>query len=387
MDVSRSRRKFLRRAAVGGVSLAQLYNGTGILWGQTAAPGLTIREREPSNLEFPFSSLDSYLTPNELFYIRSHFAVPKLDANPYRLRVDGAVEKPFEIGLDELRKMSSSTVTATLECAGNSRVYLVPQTSGAQWQLGAVSNAEWTGVPLLALLERAGIKANAVDVVMEGADKGEPKTEPKPPGSISYARSIPVGKARQREVLIAYAMNSKELPASHGFPVRAIVPGYYGMSSVKWLTRIQVLAEPYLGYWQTTEYGYWDRSTSTPVRRALMDMTIKSLVARPSLHEVVKAGSAYRVYGAAWTGNADVTRVEISTDGGASWEQARLIDKEVRFAWRRWEFNWNVPQRKGNVSLLSRATDSRGNTQPTQHNRDTGSYVIHHVLPVEIEIV
>jgi DMSO/TMAO reductase YedYZ molybdopterin-dependent catalytic subunit len=382
-----TRREFLRWVALSEMPIIGLASAGNCLFGQTPASGLITREREPENLEFPFQSLDSYLTPNERFYIRSHFPTPQFEVDSYRLRVEGAVEKPFDMSLDDLRKLGQSTTTATLECAGNSRVFLVPQASGAQWELGAVSNAEWTGVPLSALLERAGMKAGAVDVVLEGADKGEPKTEPKPPGAISYIRSIPVAKARQPEVLIAYAMSGKELPTSHGFPVRAVVPGYYGMSSVKWLTRIQVLTEPYQGYWQTTDYAYWDRSTGTPVRRPLMEMTVKSLIARPALREVVKGGSAYRVSGAAWTGNADVTKVEVSVDGGKSWLPTRLVDKAVRFAWRRWELDWQVHEQKGRITLRSRATDSRGNTQPAQHNRDTGSYVIHHVLPVEVEIV
>jgi DMSO/TMAO reductase YedYZ molybdopterin-dependent catalytic subunit len=380
------RRDFLKRSAPSGMFVTGLYSGGNLLFGQSPASGLIVREHEPENLEFPFSSLDSYLTPNERFYIRSHFPIPKLDPGSYRLRIDGAVEKPFDISLDELRQLSPNTITATLECAGNSRVFLVPQASGAQWELGAVSNAEWTGVPLSVLLRRAGMMTAAVDVVLEGADRGEPKTEPKPPGGTPYIRSISVAKARQPEVLIAYSMNGKDLPASHGSPVRAVVPGYYGMSSVKWLTRIQIVTEPYHGYWQTTDYAYWDRSTGSPVRRALMDMMVKSLIARPMRREVVKGGSVYRVFGAAWTGDANVSKVEVSADGGKSWLPARLIDKELQFAWRRWELDWQAPQQKGKVTILSRATDSRGNTQPAQHNRDTGSYVIHHTLPIEVEI-
>jgi DMSO/TMAO reductase YedYZ molybdopterin-dependent catalytic subunit len=377
-----NRRNFLRAAALAGFPFLHAR-----LSGQSALPGLITREREPQNLEFPFGSLDSYLTPNERFYVRCHFRVPNLDRAAYKLRVEGAVERPFEINLEELRKLEQRTVTATLECAGNSRVLLVPPVPGAQWEQGAVSNAEWTGVPLSALLDRAGAKTDAVDVVLEGADKGEPRTEPKPPGTTTFFRSIPIAKARKPEVLIALAMNGKELPVSHGFPVRAIVPGYYGMSSVKWLTRIQVLAEPHQGYWQTTEYAYWDRSGGTPVRRPLRDMRIKSLIARPALHELVRAGASYRVFGAAWTGDADVNKVEVSVDGGKTWVDAPLTDKPVRFAWRRWEYDWRAPAQPGPHTLLSRATDSLGHTQPATHNRDTGNYAIHHVLPVEVEIV
>ena len=378
MNQGSGRRAFLRQMA--GVPLVMRLSG------QSPSGALIMREREPENLEFPFSSLDSFITPNEQFYIRSHFGAPKVDMAAYRLRVEGAVERPFELEYQELRKMAGASVTATLECAGNSRVFLVPQSPGAQWELGAVSNAAWTGVPLAALLDRAGVKSDAVEVVLEGLDRGEPRSEPKPPGPIPFSRSLSMAKARRPEVIVAYGMNGRDLPPSHGFPVRVVVPGYYGMSSVKWLTRIRVVTAPYQGYWQTTDYAYWDRSMGTPVRRPLLDMRVKSLIARPGLHEIVKPGSAYRVFGAAWTGDADVETVEVSVDAGGAWTKARFIDKPTRFAWRRWEHDWKAPAQRGLVTLMSRATDSKGNRQPEQHDRDTANYAIHHVLPRVIEI-
>lgn len=374
------RRDFLRRIASGAPLLGLGVHGLR-LDAQSPSNAMIMREREPENLEFPFSSLDGPITPNELFYVRSHFAVPEVDAASHRLQVEGAVERPFEISYDELRRMASNSVQATLECAGNSRVFLIPQAGGAQWELGGVSNAVWTGVPLAALLERAGVKADAVDLVLEGVDRGEPRSDPKPPGPIEFARSIPIAKARRPEVVIAHQMNGKELPVSHGFPIRAVVPGYYGMSSVKWLRRIQVLPTTYQGYWQTTDYAYWDRSTGTPTRQPLREMRVKSLIARPGMHEVVKAGTPFRVFGAAWTGDADVETVEVSVDSGKTWAKARLIDKPVRFSWRRWEYEWKAPIQPGRVTLMSRASDSSGQRQPEQHNRDTANYVIHHVLP------
>src|SRR6266436_592161 len=205
---------------------------------QSSSIGLIIRQKEPNNLETPFDRVDSFLTPTELFYIRSHFPAPKLESASYQLRIDGAVRNPFSLSYQELRDMRSETRVATLECAGNSRVFLVPQVAGAQWELGAVGNAEWTGVPLGALLERAGMEGDVCEIVLEGADHGTPDVPPVPPLPISYARSLPRDKAIQREVLIAYQMNGRDLPQDHGYPVRAIVPGHYGMASVKWLTRI-----------------------------------------------------------------------------------------------------------------------------------------------------
>jgi len=349
------------------------------------SPGLIIRQKEPENLEFPFDSLNSFLTPNERFYIRSHHAVPKIEASTWKLRVEGAVTRPLDLTYAELRAMPSVTVPATLECAGNSRVFLVPQPPGAQWEMGAVSTAEWTGVPLSAILERAGLQPNALEVALEGADAGEGKNDPHPPGPVHFARSIPLEKARRPEVLLAYRMNSKDLPASHGFPVRAVIPGYYGMASTKWLTRIAVLTEPFNSYWQTTDYGYWDRSSGTPRRRPLLDMQIKSLISRPAMRETVKSGADYKIFGSAWTADADVTRVEISTDAGKTWADATLRDKPVRFCWRAWDWAWTAP-RPGRYTLMSRATDSKGSTQAAQHNLDYGSYAINHTLPIDIEV-
>src|SRR5690242_4843643 len=171
--------------------------------------GLIIRQKEPKNLEAPFDQIDSYLTPSELFYIRNHFPAPDLDAASYQLRIDGAVKHPLSLSYAELRSMPSETRIATLECAGNSRVFLVPQVQGAQWELGAVSTAEWPGVPLRALLERAGLAEDACEIVLEGADRGTPKEHPAPPNPISYAWSLPLAKAVSPEVLLAYQMNGR----------------------------------------------------------------------------------------------------------------------------------------------------------------------------------
>src|SRR5271170_4132080 len=182
---------------------------------QSSLGGMIIRQREPINLEMPFDRVESYLTPTELFYIRSHYPAPRLELSSYQLRVDGAVRKPFFLSYRELREMPAETRVATLECAGNSRVFLVPQVAGAQWELGAVGNAEWTGVRLGALLERAGLEEDACEIVLEGADRGMPREEPVPPGPISYTRSLSRDKAIAREVLIAYQMNGRDLTLDH----------------------------------------------------------------------------------------------------------------------------------------------------------------------------
>jgi DMSO/TMAO reductase YedYZ molybdopterin-dependent catalytic subunit len=352
--------------------------------GQSTSVGLIIRQKEPNNLETPFDELDSFLTPMELFYIRSHFPTPKLEIASYQLHVDGAVRNPFSLSYNELRDMPSETRVATLECAGNSRVFLVPQAEGAQWELGAVGNAEWTGVPLGALLERAGMEEDACEVVLEGADQGTPKEPPIPPGPISYARSLPRDKAIQREVLIAYQMNGRDLPRDHGYPVRAIVPGHYGMASVKWLTRIHAVREPFRGYWQTSDYGYWDHLDGKPVRRALAEMKLKSEIARPRVYETLGANEVYTIFGAAWAGETEVTEIAVSTDGGQTWAKAEFLDPAQRHAWRRWKFDWLTPKKLGQYTLLARAKGADGSVQPDNHDQNYGSYAINHPLPIEV---
>jgi DMSO/TMAO reductase YedYZ molybdopterin-dependent catalytic subunit len=346
--------------------------------------GLIIRQKEPTNLETPFDQVDSYLTPTELFYIRSHFPAPKLELASYKLRIDGAARKPLSLSYRQLRDMPSETRVATLECAGNSRVFLVPQVAGAQWELGAVDNAEWTGVPLAALLERAGLEDDACEIVLEGADRGTPKEEPVPPGPISYARSLPRDKAMQREVLIAYQMNGRDLPLEHGFPVRAIVPGHYGMASVKWLTHVHAVRESFRGYWQTSDYGYWDYLDEKPVRRALGEMQLKSEIARPRVYETLAPNQVYTVCGAAWAGETEVTGIAVSTDGGQTWAEAEFLDPVHRHAWRRWKFDWLTPKKPGPYTLMARAKGANGSVQPDKHDPNHGTYVINQLLPIEV---
>lgn len=280
--------------------------------------------------------------------------------------------------------MRSETRVATLECAGNSRVFLVPQVQGAQWELGAVSNAEWTGVPLRALLERADVQEDACEIVLDGADRGTPKEEPIPPEPISYAWSLSRAKALQPEVLIAYQMNGRDLSRDHGFPVRAIVPGHYGMASVKWLTGIRAVREPFHGYWQTSDYAYWGSMDGKPVRRALGEMQLKSEIARPRVYETLAPNRIYTVSGAAWAGETDVTEIAVSTDGGQTWGEAEFLDPVRRHAWRRWKFDWLTPKEPGQYTLLARAKDAGGVFQPDKHDRNYGTYVINHSLPIEV---
>jgi DMSO/TMAO reductase YedYZ molybdopterin-dependent catalytic subunit len=348
--------------------------------------GLIIRQIEPKVLETPTNQVGSFLTPTELFYIRSHSPAPKLSAESYRLQIGGAVRNPFSLTYQQLREMPSVTRLALLECAGNSRVFLVPQVSGAQWELGAAGNAEWTGIPLSALLERAGLEDDACEIVLEGPDRTRPSEKPIPAAPVAYARSLPRAKALQPEVLIAYQMNGHDLTEDHGYPVRAIVPGHYAMASVKWLTGIYAVREPFKGYWQTSDYAYWDYVEGHPVRRPLGEMRVKSEIFRPAPYETVAPNQAYTVFGAAWAGETEVAKVLVSTDGGQTWAEAEFIDPVQRYAWRRWRFNWVTPKERSRCILKSRAKAANGAFQPDQHDENFASYVIDHVLPIEVTV-
>ncbi len=347
--------------------------------------GRIVRSEDPLNLEMPFSSLDQLITPTESFYVRTHFPIPAIDKDEWWLHVEGEVEKPFEINYEELLKLKSATVSVTLECAGNNRSFLEPKVKGVQWGLGAVGTAEWTGVPLSILLDRAEVKPGACEVILEGADGGRLDDPKAPPGELKFARSIPVSKAHTA-VLLAYKMNDADLPPQHGFPLRAIVPGWYAMASIKWLQRIIVTDKRFTGYYQTMDYAYWARRGDIAELVPITEVQIKAEVARPAAGEIVPADSNVHVHGAAWTSDAEIAKVELSTDGGAHWEEANLIGEAIPNAWRLWEFEWRTPSKPGKQTLVARAADSRGRTQPVERDPDRGTYMINHLLPISVEV-
>jgi len=249
--------------------------------------GRIVRSEEPLNLEMPFETTDNFITPTKSFYVRTHFPIPKIDRDAWWLHVEGEVEKPFTINYEELIKLESLTFPVTLECAGNNRNFLEPKVKGVQWRLGAVGNAEWTGVPLSVLLNRAQLKPDACEVILEGADRGLLAEAKSPPGEIQFARSIPLAKASQN-VLLAYKMNGNDLPPEHGFPLRAVVPGWYAVASVKWLQRIIVTSQPFTGYYQTLDYAYWKRRGDTAELSPVAELQVKAEIARPSQGETVR---------------------------------------------------------------------------------------------------
>ena len=285
------------------------------------------------------------VTPNGRFYIRSHFPVPEIDAERWRLQVRGLVKEPQSLSLSELTGMRARTIPVTLECAGNGRSMFDPPIEGEPWALGAVSTAEWTGVPLFEVLNRAGVESTARHLVLRSAD--------------SFERGISLEDAREVPLLLAYAMNGEPLPAQHGYPLRAIVPAWYAVASVKWLTEIEVTEQPFDGYFQTQRYMYEWPGGRAPVKY----QKVRSLITSPEDGETIPTGEL-TIRGLAWSGGHPVGQVHVSIDHG-DWVQARLLDLPARYAWRSWELATSIDQ-VGEVVISSRATDVSRETQPEE---------------------
>jgi DMSO/TMAO reductase YedYZ molybdopterin-dependent catalytic subunit len=354
-----------------------------------AAEPLIVRMQEPRNLETPLSELlsgdpERLTTRTERFFVRSHFAVPPLDPKTYRLTVEGHVARRLELTLDELKKLPTVSRTILLECAGNGRVFLVPPVRGLQWGHGGVGQATWTGVPLAEVLERAGVKRGAGEVVLVGADTGA-VADPPSPGDIPFDRGIPLDKATAPESLLAWDMNDEPLTPAHGAPLRAVIGGWYGMASVKWLCRVVVLDRPHGGYWQTFDYSHWERSGPAPPRLVpLTAIQPKAIVTSVGAGDVLKSGEKRTVSGLAWAGENPVAKVEVSTDAGKTWAAAR-VEKAEPFRWTRWEFDL-TPRERGPLQLLARCTDASGRTQPDRRDPDRRTYMINHLVPVELVV-
>jgi DMSO/TMAO reductase YedYZ molybdopterin-dependent catalytic subunit len=348
---------------------------------------MVVRQKAPLNLEGQFSSVRDWLTPTSQFFVRSHFPAPELDGQTWSLRIHGAVEKPIELTLPEVMDLPGATLDATVECAGNGRVFYEPAKEGLQWQSGAVGNASWTGVRLRELLQKAGVARGAAEVVLIGADRGvvDGGKKTSSPGPIAFARSIPLQKALDDGTLLAHSMNGEPLTVQHGYPLRAVVGGWFGMAWVKWITEIRVVDRPFLGYWQARDYFRWDRDMGEPVLVPLTEMPVKAQIARPINGSEVLVNQRRRVFGAAWGGEAPIVRVEFSAEGD-DWQDARLLHSPVRHAWRFWECEW-TPVRPGRYSLLCRATDADGNVQPGMQLADRESYMANWSVPVEVNVV
>ena len=321
--------------------------------------GLVVHQAHPLNAETSIPALSGgVVMPSAHFYVRNHFHIPMLDSSAWRLNVGGLVERPLSLSLRDLRNLRSQTLVVTLECAGNGRSGFEPPIEGEKWNLGAVSTAEWTGVSLAEVLDRAGVKAAAREMVLRGADSG---VVPGGTEAVRFERSLKLDDARGSEALLAYAMNGEELPIQHGYPLRLVVPGWYGMTSVKWLTEIEVVAGAFRGHFQANTYVYeWERDGQV-VREPVTVQKVRSLITEPAADEEVERGEV-AIRGVAWSGAAPTARVEVSV-GGGPWQEAHLVGERHRHSWRWWELITRVDE-PGTTTFRARATDLAGRTQP-----------------------
>src|SRR4051812_17934331 len=332
--------------------------------GRSEGIGLDELALATRNHGMPLEALRYGVTPPGLHYVLTHYDIPAVDPGTWRLEVAGAVARPISVRLEELVRRRQVTSRVLLECAGNGRARYEPRPISQPWLLEAVGTAEWTGTPLAPLLEEAGLSPDAVDVVFTGADHGVERGVEQ-----DYARGLPVAEALRPEMLLVWAMNGAPLPPQHGAPLRLLVPGWYGMAHVKWLRRIDVFERPFAGFKNATAYrikvdAHEDGEPVTRIRP-------RALIAPPGWPDFMTRERFLRpgpvtLTGRAWSGRAPVTRVEVSTDGGAGWADADLApaDPAHPFAWRPWSYAWvAVP---GRCELVARATDEAGGTQPVE---------------------
>ena len=359
-----------RRALLGGVLGGSAYAAlAGSPFARAQDAGLAaarprrliVRSTRPENLETPTDLLDADFTPNDVFFVRSHFGPPIVDPRTFRLDVSGLCDRPLSLSLDELRKFPEVTVPAVLQCSGNGRALFRPRIAGAQWERGAVGQARWTGVRLADVLRHVGANPGARFVRLLGADRAPMPTVPE------FARSVPLDKAMHPMTILAYGMNGEPLPILHGAPLRLVVPAWAGDHWVKWLRSIRLDAAEDAGFYMKTAY----RMPRTPVvpggsvkpedTDPLTGMIVKALITSPADSQVL-GSERVAVTGVAFAGEDDVKRVDVSVDGGKSYLAATLDPPRGLGAWQRWRFLWRP--KPGTYRLLARATDTKGRTQP-----------------------
>ena len=334
------------------------------------------------NHGMPLEALRYEITPPGLHYLLIHFDVPAVDADAWRLEVGGTVDRPLSLSLQDLRAREPESWTVTLECAGNGRALLQPRPVSQPWGQEAVGTATWTGVPLRSLLDEAGPAPGAREVVFAGLDRGVD-------GGIEqdYARSLSMADAAGPGVLLAYGMNGAPLPPQHGFPLRLVVPGWYGMASVKWLRSVTVVDTPFLGY--QTARAYRVRQVEEEDGVPLSRIQPRALMEPPGIPDFLTrerfvAPGTSTVRGRAWSGWGPVERVEVSEDGGATWADAELGEAPGPAAWRPWSFEWHATE--GARVLCCRATDAAGNVQPLEAPWNLGGYANNSVQRVPVTV-
>ena len=322
------------------------------------------------NRGMPLEGLRYPVTPTGMHYLLVHYDIPEVNVNEWRLKVGGLVSRPMSLALEEIRKRPARTIAVTMECAGNGRALFAPRRISQPWLFEAIGTGEWTGTPLRGILEQAGLRHQAAEIVFTGLDRGVEGGEVQ-----VYQRSLTVSEAVRDEVLLAYEMNGEPLQPQHGYPLRLLVPGWYGMTSVKWLQRIEAVAEPFQGYQMARVYRY--AQTADEPGEAVTLIRVRALMIPPGIPDfltrtrLVQAGTV-TLTGKSWAGRLSVSRVEVSVDGGHTWSDAQLSKPLSPFAWRTWTFLWNA--RRGTHTLCVRATDSEGSVQPMEQQWNFGGY-------------
>jgi DMSO/TMAO reductase YedYZ molybdopterin-dependent catalytic subunit len=385
----RSRRDFMAAGGLAGAAFGLRRFIPNYAFAQHIIKGkerLIVRSLRPEDLETPVGLLKTWITPNDLFYVRHHTYAPNIDeaaAKEWSVKVDGEVERSLTISLDELKKMGRATVTVTLECAGNGRAFFDPPVAGIQWEKGAVGTARWTGVRLADLLGKAGVKPTGKYVLLDGADK--------PVGKMpDFVRNVPIDKALHPDTILAYEMNGEPLPALHGAPLRAIVPGWEGAYAVKWLNHIQVIEKEHDGFFVKTAYRYPNRRVAPGAAVEpkemipLTGLVVKSFINSPLEGAAVKPGKIL-VTGFAWAGESKIAKVDLSIDNGSTWAQARLGKERERYAWQSFEHELNITA-PGSYLIMSRATDEKGQTQPIAPQWNPSGYLWNVIDKVRINV-
>jgi DMSO/TMAO reductase YedYZ molybdopterin-dependent catalytic subunit len=335
--------------------------------------GLVVRRDHPLNCETALPALArGAMMPSARFYVRNHFGIPDLDPATWRLRVTGLVKRRLSLGLAELRAMPAATAVVTLECAGNGRAGFQPPVPGEHWELGAVSTAEWTGVPLTEVLGLAGVPAAAREVVFRGADSGQVAGRD---GQVHFERSLAADQLGQAGALLAYAMNGEELPARHGYPLRLVVPGWYAVASVKWLTGIELAGRPFDGHFQVDRYHIDGEPVSL--------QRVRSLIVEPAPGGTVEPGDLV-IRGVAWSGAAAIASVEVRIDD-ASWQPATLAGGHHDHGWVWWELHARLSG-PGDVVIRARATDVAGRTQPARPRWNLLGYANNAIHEVRVTV-
>src|SRR5215213_10190139 len=314
------------------------------------------------NAGMPLEGLRYPITPIGMHFHLIHFDIPSIDLNTYELIIEGRVRHPLRLTLDDIKARPAVTMPVMMECAGIGRAHLSPRPLSAPWHDEAIGCAQWTGTPLAPILKEAGLLDDAVEILFSGHDRGVDHDV-----EYDYERSLPLGEALREEVILAYEMNGQPLPPQYGFPLRLIVPEWYGMTSVKWLKTITAISEPFEGVQQQDLYHYRrsEDDPGTPVTRKYPH----ALMVPPGIPDYlsrtrhVRAGRIL-VEGRAWSGFGTVERVEFSSDGGHTWADAELGEPVGRYGWRGWSYEWEA-QKPGEYELCVRATDAAGNRQST----------------------